>query len=93
MLCVMRLTHNRSNSINSILYHGHVVRKSCHVVSTASFFPYVMLCLNVMTVKREGTMYLLNHKELQQLKNFLHVNLLLLKSSQNKRSNIKYCDH
>ena len=37
-------------SINSIKKFGHVARKDCFVVFTASQFPYVILCPNLMAV-------------------------------------------
>ena len=41
------------SSTNSILQYGHVLRKYCFVVFTASQFPYpyVILCPNLMTVQ------------------------------------------
>ena len=47
----MRQTKNKKNSINSMLQYDHVVRKDCFLVFTASWFPYVILCANLMTVQ------------------------------------------
>ena len=46
---------------NIVVWSWFVVRKDCVVVFTASQFPYVILCPNLMTVqnrKKEGTTYL-----------------------------------
>ena len=51
MPCLMKLSQNQNESINSILEHGHVVRKDYFVLSAASLFPYVILCRNLLVVQ------------------------------------------
>ena len=51
MSCMMRLTQSHNELINSILQHGHVIRKNCFVLSAASWFLSVMLCPNLMVVQ------------------------------------------
>ena len=63
MLCVMRLAQNqKKESINSILQYGHIDKKYCFVVLTASQFPYVILCLNLMTFQTSKEKVLHTHK-------------------------------
>ena len=84
-LCVMRLTENKKKSINSVLQYGHVVRKHAFVIFTASRFPYVYLCLNLMTVQTSKGKVSHSSKELvRRIMAFEYKNLLLLKSPQNK---------
>ena len=73
------------NSINSIWWYGHVVRKYCLVVFTAAQFPCVILCPNLMTVKTNKRKVLNTCKELiRKTMAFEYEELLLLKSPQNK---------
>ena len=41
----MRMTQNKNDSINSILWHGRVVDKNCFVVFPTSGFTHLTLCL------------------------------------------------
>ena len=44
LLCVMIMTQNKNDSIDSILQHGRVIDKNCCVVFPSSGFPYLILC-------------------------------------------------
>ena len=50
-LSAMRLTQNKKNSVNSILYYGHLVQNNCFVVFTALQLPYLILRPNLMIVQ------------------------------------------
>ena len=52
------------NLINSILQYGHLVRKDCFVVCTASQFPYLILRPNLMIVQTSKGKVPHSHKEL-----------------------------
>ena len=67
--------------INSILQYGHVFRKDYLVVFTASQFPYVILCTNLMTVQITRGKARHTCKELiRRIMTFDYEKLLLLKS-------------
>ena len=44
LLCVMIMTQNKNDSIDSILQHGRVIDKNFCVVFPSSGFPYLILC-------------------------------------------------
>ena len=44
LLCVMIMTQNKNDSIDSILQHGRVIDKNCCVVFPSLGFPYLILC-------------------------------------------------
>ena len=72
-------------SVNAILWCGHVVRKDCFVVFTASRSPFVILCPNLMLVQTSKGNVPHTYKELfGRIMAFEYEKLLLLKSSQNK---------
>ena len=67
------------------MQYGHVVRKHAFVIFTASRFPYVYLCLNLMTVQTSKGKVSHSSKELvRRIMAFEYKKLLLLKSPQNK---------
>ena len=67
-----------------ILQYGHVVRKDCFLVFTASQFPHVILCPNLITVETTKGKVPHIYKELIRIITFEYEKLLLLKSPQNK---------
>ena len=84
MLYVTRLTQNLNDSINSILQYGRVVEKDFCAISSASRFPYLILCK-----EKVATSYL---QGLRTIKMFQYKNLLLLNPPQITRKGIQYCN-
>ena len=75
----------RKDKKKLILQYGHVFRKDCFVVFTASRFPYVILCPNLMTVQTSKSKVPHIYKKLiRRIITFKYEKLLLLKSSPNK---------
>ena len=68
-----------------ILQYGHIVRKDFFLVFTASRFPHVILCPNLITVETNKGKVPHIHKELiRRIITLEYEKLLLLKSPQNK---------
>ena len=82
-------------SINSVLQYGHVVRKDGFVIFTASRFPHVYLCPNLITVQTSKGKVSHTYKELvRRIMTFEYKKLLLVKSPQIKvASNIAITYH
>ena len=66
----------------SVLEYGRGVSKDCFVVFTASQFPYVILCPNLIIVQTGQV----PHRRIRRIIAFEYEMLLLLKSPQ-------YCNH
>ena len=70
------------NNLNIVAWQ--VIGKDCFEVCNSSWFPFVMLSqFNDGTNK--GYHLLIHHKELEQLKAFVHEKIPLLKSPQNRK--------
>ena len=63
----------------------HAVQKDCIVIFTASQFPYVILCLNLMKMQTsKGKVLHICKGLIRKIMTFEYEQLLLLKLSQNK---------
>ena len=67
--------------------HCYVIQKNCFVVFTASRFPDVILCKNLMTMQTsKGKVPHTYKKLISRITTFEYEKL-------QKKSGIKYCDH
>ena len=73
-------------SIKAMIQYGHPVRKdSSETVFTASLFPHVILCPNLLVLQASKKKLAYTHRELfTRIMTFKYEKMLLLNSPQNK---------